>query len=45
MADREKKQKMEYLDWVQFINVVGYKELPRLKRKKIEYRIPPPGFW
>ena len=30
-------------DWTEFANVVGYKELPRLKRRNIAYRIPPPG--
>ena len=30
-------------DWSEFANVVGYKEIPRLKKMGIHYRIPPPG--
>ncbi|PVD24214.1 hypothetical protein C0Q70_14684 [Pomacea canaliculata] len=30
-------------DWVQFANTLGYRELDRLDRLGIEYRVPPPG--
>uniref|UniRef100_F7BMU6 beta-N-acetylhexosaminidase n=3 Tax=Ciona intestinalis TaxID=7719 RepID=F7BMU6_CIOIN len=30
-------------DWRDFVNVVGYKELSRLRIRNIHYRLPPPG--
>lgn len=30
-------------DWEEFVNLIGYKELARLKNQGIKYRIPPPG--
>jgi len=30
-------------DWELFTNKVGYKELPRLERAGVLYRLPPPG--
>ena len=41
--DRMGRDKARKLDWEQFANVLGYQELPRLERKAIKYRVPPPG--
>ena len=30
-------------DWVQFANALGYKELERLDKMGVPYRLPPPG--
>ncbi|XP_076468984.1 beta-hexosaminidase-like [Babylonia areolata] len=30
-------------DWSAFANTLGYRELPRLDRKGVQYRVPPPG--
>ena len=30
-------------DWQRFANTLGYKELRRLDRQKVGYRVPPPG--
>ena len=30
-------------DWEEFVNTVGYNELPRLEEAGIKYRVPPPG--
>ncbi|XP_045182279.2 beta-hexosaminidase-like [Mercenaria mercenaria] len=30
-------------DWNEFVETLGYKELPRLENRGIHYRIPPPG--
>ena len=30
-------------DWAEFANTLGYRELARLDRQGVEYRVPPPG--
>lgn len=30
-------------DWERFANIVGYREMKRLERLGIKYRVPPPG--
>ena len=38
-----KSKKAHAADWESFVNVVAHKELKRLKKRKVQYRIPPPG--
>ena len=39
----DKVQELQSKDWENYANVIGYRELPRLKSRGIFYRIPPPG--
>jgi len=40
---QNESQELQEKSWLDFANTVGYKELPRLNRMNIAYRIPPPG--
>lgn len=40
-GDERDKQLNE--DWFSFARSVGYRELPRLEKKNVAFRIPPPG--
>lgn len=42
-ADNMTRARMREQDWTEFANTLGYRELARLDRQGIEYRLPPPG--
>ncbi|XP_076803203.1 beta-hexosaminidase-like isoform X2 [Clavelina lepadiformis] len=42
-SDRYTAKLMRNRDWDEFSNAVGYRELARLRKRGIRYRLPPPG--
>ena len=42
-AEKESVEVLMKSDWTRFANTVGYKELLRLDKKGVTYRVPPPG--
>uniref|UniRef100_A0A0L8GMR0 beta-N-acetylhexosaminidase n=1 Tax=Octopus bimaculoides TaxID=37653 RepID=A0A0L8GMR0_OCTBM len=41
--DKKKREENRKKDWERFANTVGYREMKRLDRLGIKYRVPPPG--
>ena len=41
--DLVKRKSLKKKDWEEFANTLGYKELARLDKMNINYRVPPPG--
>lgn len=37
------RERLRTIDWEDFANTLGYKELARLDNLGIKYRVPPPG--
>lgn len=42
MLEKE-ANKIKGTDWPDFVNILGYHELPRLDKAGVKYRISPPG--
>ena len=42
-ADVHTRERLKQEDWAQFANTVGYRELRRLERMGVVYRLPLPG--
>ncbi|KAL8594715.1 hypothetical protein ACOMHN_051661 [Nucella lapillus] len=42
-TNQQARERGREADWVDFANTLGYRELARLDRQGIEYRVPPPG--
>ncbi|KAK3755736.1 hypothetical protein QZH41_007466 [Actinostola sp. cb2023] len=38
-----RREEMKRKDWGRFVNTLGYKELSRLDKLNVAYRVPPPG--
>lgn len=43
MDNKEDRDAEKARDWEKFANVLGYRELSRLDRIGVTYRVPPPG--
>ena len=43
ITDREKRDEMMKADWVLFAGALGNRELVRLDKMGVQYRVPPPG--
>lgn len=41
--EETKNQPVRHYDWIKFANTLGYRELKKLDKMNIRYRIPPPG--
>ena len=41
--DKTERESQMGVDWENFANTVGHKELARLTKLGIKYRVPPPG--
>ena len=42
-TDKTKRDKAKKEDWDKFRAILGHKELPRLEKRNLSYRLPPPG--
>ncbi|XP_076448694.1 uncharacterized protein LOC143285315 [Babylonia areolata] len=42
-TNQEARERDETVDWAEFANTLGYRELARLDRQGVEYRVPLPG--
>ena len=43
ITDRKKRDEMMKADWVKFAGALGNRELVRLDKMGVQYRVPPPG--
>ena len=43
IADHEKREFQQKMDWTQFVNHLGYKVLPQLEHEGFAYYLPLPG--
>ena len=43
ITDRKKRNEMMKADWVKFAGALGNRELVRLDKMGVQYRVPPPG--
>ncbi|XP_052788332.1 uncharacterized protein LOC128223112 [Mya arenaria] len=43
LNDRNARNNYRKSDWKEFVDVLGYKELPRLEKKQVYYFLEPPG--
>ena len=43
ITDRKKRDEMMKADWVKFASALGNRELVRLDKMGVQYRVPPPG--
>ena len=43
ITDREKRDETMKADWVKFAGALGNRELVRLDKMGVQYRVPPPG--
>ena len=43
ITDRKKRDEMMKADWVKFAAALGNRELVRLDKMGVQYRVPPPG--
>ena len=43
ITDRKKRNEMMKADWVKFAVALGNRELVRLDKMGVQYRVPPPG--
>ena len=43
ISDKKDRDAKRDGDWVEFANALGYRELSRLEKMGVAYRVPPPG--
>lgn len=43
ITDEEERDAKKAGDWANFANTLGYRELGRLDKMAVAYRVPPPG--
>ena len=43
ITDRKKRDEMMKAEWVKFASALGNRELVRLDKMGVQYRVPPPG--